>query len=277
MSTPTTLEDLNDLTAVVRNNAGLRCLGDGFFAGETADDGLIIPGKQALARVYVDLGFYTEDDVDPVTGMFKPEHDEPHSRARYFIAGRIHDSTYQFHAMARLISYDDQLGLASFPITVEAPIDSDLHGDLESGRLPRAQEVSELVANPAIAGSSRRVVDSIYAAMFQTAVRENHEVWIIAARPVLFKQLQRRFSTDAVRQMSAVRERPGEIVIPSMIDINRVLETMASTLETASADNRQDRVIALTKKWGRYLDGLSVSDLPGAVGDRLGTFGLLET
>ena len=266
------IADLND---VLQQSPGLRYLGDGCFFGETADEALITPAKQVLAQVYVDLEFYTQDDVDPATGMFKPEHDEPHTRARYFVSGRIDDGQYEFRAMARLIGFDAELGLESFPITVEAPIESELHDQLAQGQFPRAQEVSELTANPAMAGSSRRVIEGLYAAMFQTAVRENHEVWIIAARPILFKQIQRRFTSECVRQMSPIRERPGEIVIPSLIDIARLPKMIATTLEAAQASGSDDRLESLKRTWARYLNGLTVEDFADGIGERLVAFDVL--
>ena len=75
--------------------------------------------------------------------------------------------------------------------------------------------------------------------------------------------------------MSPIRERPGEIVIPSLIDIARLPKMIATTLEAAQASGSDDRLESLKRTWARYLNGLTVEDFADGIGERLVAFDVL--
>jgi len=215
------LRDLIDYLKVFRKDEN-----SNFHVEEVMSDAYLAAAKKLHAKVYLDRGFVSKNDV--VDGLLTYRSDPHQEHSRYFVV--IDPKKARIIATARQIELREGHGHNSFAIVNQAELYKRARRILKKHDPAKSIEISGLAKER---GVSKIAPLLLYRAMWHHSLRKKHALWLLACDLRLFIRLKLLFG-KSISKIGRVTPYYGGDIVPAMLDVQSSISNLEKSLNRAT-------------------------------------------
>jgi hypothetical protein len=216
---------------------------------EMNDPAAVFDARRLVASIYLAEGYVEEDDLNESGVLY--DHADPYFvHSEYFAVG-VGPSLNPLLAVSRLVLYDEDRGVDSFPMLTGMELDDDFLATVAAADLTTWAEVGSMAKAP---GASVQAPNLLYRKMWQRAVRGGHATWLCAADHRVSRTLRNLFGEE-IRLVGPRQHFMGSPTDPMIMHPPTSADWLAQqAADSADDDSMVSQLVRLALAF--FLDGL---------------------
>lgn len=231
------------------------------------DSVAVFDARRLVANVYLSEGYVSEADLNDL-GVLHEYVDPYFHHSDYFAVG-IGPSLNPLLAVSRLVLYNQEAGVDSFPMLAGMELDRDFQETVRAADLRTWAEVGSMAKVP---GASVQAPNLLYRKMWQRAVRQGHATWLFAADRRVSRTLRNLFG-DEIRLVGPRQHFMGSATDPMVMNPPTSADWLAQqAADSAADDSMVSQLVRLALAF--FLDGMESHHFTEAQLDRFAAGGV---